>query len=203
MTASRELLSNGKVRDTIYWTPNPVSDEVTGYETRRTTDEGRSWWTSNGYVDDPNRLTWNSKDDAGQEWRNIRRGFQVRYAYGRELYGPWSEIFYLTPVIPDTRQVPTITALREVLSNGKVNDTLIWDRPDNSTGLAGYDIRRTTDGGQTWWTSNGYVDDPAVLTWNAVDDADGPWRNIRRGFQVRYDFGAAGFGPWSDAFYIE
>ena len=210
VTASREVLANGKVKDTMTWTTLDNMGYLIGYDTRRTTDGGRTWWTSDGYVDDPAVLTWNSKDDAGQEWRNVRRGFQVRYDFGPGGYGWWSKIFYVdeqappsNPNDPDTSQVPTVTASREILSNGKVKDTINWTAPNNTNGLVGYDTRRTINDGGHWWTSGGYVSDPSVTTWNSQDNAGQEWDNRRRGFQVRYDFGSDGYGPWSEIFYID
>ena len=312
VSAYRELLWAGWVKDTITWTA-PLSEGVVGYDTRRTTDEGKSWWTSGGYVDDPNQLTWNSNDNADGPWSNIKRGFQVRYDFGSHGMGPWSETVYIEkqpfqPQLigligddhfslfhrdhtfvdnriilyvqegvdewdpdgdsrelfdsyddPDNRPLyldgelpfhtitthrectvkrvfitrvdyrthwetsnelsygdlepdefiadcpnekPVVTATREVLANGKVNDTMLWDAPENSEGLVGYDTRRTTNGGYSWWTSHGYVDDINQLSWSAKDDAGQEWRNIRRGFQVRYHFGGHKYGPWSEIFYI-
>ena len=210
VTATREVLANGKVKDTINWTAPDNTTGLVGYDTRRTTDDGSTWWTSDGYVDDPAVLTWNSQDNAGQEWDNIRRGFQVRYDFGSDGYGPWSDIFYrnyrepsYNPGDPVTSQIPTVTGTRIILSNGKVKDTINWTAPANTTGLVGYDTRRTTDSGYTWWTSGGYVSDPNVTTWNSKDNAGQEWDNRIRGFQVRYDFGSDGYGPWSYTFYLD
>lgn len=97
--------------------------------------------------------------------------------------------------------MPEITVHREYLPNGKVNDSIEWNKPERK-GCVGYNTRRTTDGGRSWWTSHGYVSDPEITTWSAKENANEEWSNRRRGFQVQYDF-TDGYGPWSATAYLE
>lgn len=97
---------------------------------------------------------------------------------------------------------PDLTVERVLLENGKVDDHVKWTAA-RTAGVVGYDTRRTTDGGRYWWTHKGRVDDPAKREWSTVDDAGEEWDNKRRGFQVRYDFGDKGMGPWSEIEYVE
>ena len=183
----RDYMGDGLNYDAIFWT-KPESDlEVVGYEFRYSDDDGRTW-TEHTLVGS-DALVWRNTTHGNGYWEERDMYFQVRADFGDEGFGPWSHMLFIRwheigYVYPFTYDTPSVTGHREILANGKVNDTINWSGKPDDFDVVGYDIRyRSRNTGAYQYI---HIDDATIQTWSSLDDEGLELNDVERRFHVSY-----------------